>query len=87
MTSDPSEIARLLQAFQQGHLDLQQTLQQLTVPATAHTPDAAVDLDREHRCGYPEVVYSPGKTPEAIVEIFRALITHQQDCLATRVSP
>ncbi|MES2790895.1 MAG: nickel pincer cofactor biosynthesis protein LarB [Planctomycetota bacterium] len=88
MTSlDHSELARLLLAFQQGQLDLQQTLQQLTDPATAHTPDAAVDLDRRTRCGYPEVVYSPGKTSEAIVEIFRTLQMHQQDCLATRVSP
>ncbi len=88
MTSlDQSELVRLLLAFQQGQLDLQQTLQQLTAPATAHTPDAAVDLDRRQRCGYPEVVYSPGKTPAAIVEIFRALQAHQQDCLATRVSP
>ncbi len=88
MTSpDQSELVRLLLAFQQGQLDLQQTVQQLTAPATAHTLDAAVDLDRRKRCGYPEVVYSPGKTPEAIVEIFRTLKTHQQDCLATRVAP
>lgn len=86
-SSEPSEIAGLLLAFQQGQLDLQQTLQLLTAPVTAHTPDAAVDLDRRQRCGYPEVVYGPGKTPAAIVEIFRALQTHQQDCLATRISP
>lgn len=84
---DHSELVRLLTAFQQGQVDLQQVVQQLATPPTAHTPDAAVDLDRHARCGFPEVVYSPGKTPEAIVDIFRVLLTHGQDCLATRVSP
>ena len=74
-------------AFQQGQLDLQHVVRQLTHSPTAHTPDAAVDLDRRSRCGYPEVVYGPGKTPEAIVEIFAALLAHGQDCLATRITP
>lgn len=88
MTSpDPSELVRLLTAFQQGQVDLQHVVQELSHPPTAHTADAAVDLDRHRRCGYPEVVYSPGKTSDAIVEIFRALLAHGQDCLATRVSP
>lgn len=85
--ADSSELIRMLQAFQGGQVDLEQMLRHLSGPATAHTPDAAVDLDRHRRCGYPEVVYSPGKTPVAIVEIFRAQLAHGQDCFATRVSP
>ena len=85
--ADSSELVRMLQAFQGGHVDLEQMLRHLSGLATAHTPDAAVDLDRHRRCGYPEVVYSPGKTPAAIVDIFRALLLHGQDCFATRVSP
>ena len=84
---DPSELVRMLLAFQQGQLDLQHVVRQLTHSPTAHTPDAAVDLDRRARCGYPEVVYGPGKTPQAIVEIFAALLAHGQDCLATRIAP
>lgn len=87
MTSpDPSELVRLLLAFQQGQIDLQHVMQELSHSPTAHTSDAAIDVDRHRRCGYPEVVYSPGKTSEAIVDIFRALLAHGQDCLATRVS-
>lgn len=87
MTSpDNSELLQLLLAFQQGRVDVDHVLQRIVPPLTADTPDAAVDLDRHRRCGYPEVVYSPGKTPEAIVEIFRMLIAHGQDCFATRVS-
>ncbi|MFO1095183.1 MAG: hypothetical protein U0992_18045 [Planctomycetaceae bacterium] len=33
---------------------------QATVPRTALTPDASIDLDRARRCGYPEVVFAQG---------------------------
>jgi NCAIR mutase (PurE)-related protein len=47
---------------------------------------AQVDLDRQRRCGFPEVIYAPGKTVTALVEIFRRLAEHGQPPLATRVS-
>ena len=28
-----------------------------------------LDFDRESRCGFAEVVYGPGKTPEVLCEI------------------
>ena len=52
---------------------------------TAELESARVDLDRLARCGYPEVIYSEGKTVESVVEIFEALSEAGQDCLATRV--
>jgi len=54
--------------------------------ATAHTPEACVDLGRLERCGFPEVVYGRGKTPEAIVGVFEALTAANQACLATLVN-
>lgn len=51
----------------------------------AVTPEACVDLGRADRCGYPEVVYGRGKTPEAIVRVFEVLSAAGQPCLATRV--
>jgi NCAIR mutase (PurE)-related protein len=53
---------------------------------THQTGAAAVDLDRQHRCGFPEVVFCEGKTAAAIGEIFDALIHAGQDCLGTRTS-
>ncbi len=47
---------------------------------------AHIDLDRSHRCGYPEVIYAEGKTPDAIIDIFRLQIENGIDCFATRVS-
>ena len=47
---------------------------------------AQVDLDRHRRCGFPEVVFSQGKSVEAIAKIFRAQLDHGIDVLATRMS-
>lgn len=48
---------------------------------------ALVDLGRQTRCGFPEVVYGPGKPPEVVVAVFEELLKAGQPCLATRVSP
>ena len=53
---------------------------------TAQTAEACVDLGRAERCGFPEVVYGRGKTPEAIVGVFEALTAAGQACLATLVN-
>jgi len=53
--------------------------------AVASTPEACVDLGRAQRCGFPEVVYGSGKTPQAVVGVFDALLAAGQSCLATRV--
>lgn len=48
--------------------------------------DLRIDLDRAKRCGFPEVVYSEGKSPEVVVKAFQTLYNANQNCLATRVS-
>src|SRR3954471_11400909 len=52
---------------------------------SAQLPAATVDLDRRRRCGYPEVIFGPGKTIEQICQIARALIEHGERVLATRL--
>lgn len=54
-------------------------------PHTAHTAGAAVDVDRLRRCGMPEAVYGPGKSPELIASIGEKLSAAGQDLLVTRV--
>lgn len=58
----------------------------VTVPDTAITDSARVDLDRQRRCGFPEVVYCEGKSVEAVEQIFAALVAAGQDAFATRAS-
>src|SRR5947207_1711302 len=55
-------------------------------PATiADVGVAQVDLDRQRRCGFPEVVFGQGKPPESIEKIFAALLASGEDAFATRV--
>jgi pyridinium-3,5-biscarboxylic acid mononucleotide synthase len=46
-----------------------------------------LDLDRKRRCGFPEVVFGPGKTIEQLREIVAALNENNQPVLATRIEP
>ena len=46
---------------------------------------ATIDLDRRRRCGFPEVVFGPGKTIEQLRAIVTALIEHGEPVLATRI--
>ena len=83
-----SDLIELLQQFQRGAIDQSAVLARWRepTPATGATAAAQVDLDRLRRCGYPEVVYSPGKTSAAIADVFHMLLSHHQSCFATRVS-
>jgi NCAIR mutase (PurE)-related protein len=45
---------------------------------------ARVDTDRRRRCGFPEVIYGHGKTPEEVVAIGRTILTHDPVLLVSR---
>lgn len=47
---------------------------------------AKIDHHRHLRVGMPEVVFSPGKTPAQVTEIFKRLAKHSPNVLATRAS-
>lgn len=46
-----------------------------------------LDLDRQARCGFPEVIFAEGKSVQTVVEVFSRLQEAGQEALATRVSP
>lgn len=84
-----ANLSDLLARFQRGEIDADAAVTQLlehSTPTVGQTPAAQVDLDRARRCGYPEVVFAPGKTTAAIADVFRMQLAHCQNCLATRVS-
>ena len=58
----------------------------MTTPATAITESARVDLDRQRRCGFPEVIFCEGKTADSVTEIFGALVEAGQAAFGTRAS-
>jgi NCAIR mutase (PurE)-related protein len=47
---------------------------------------ARVDTDRTRRCGFPEVIYCAGKTPEQVAAISRIILEKGSVLLATRAS-
>ena len=47
---------------------------------------ARVDVGRRDRCGFPEVIFGPGKTPEDVVSIARMIVDRHGVLLVTRVS-
>jgi NCAIR mutase (PurE)-related protein len=54
-------------------------------PATAELGDVTLDLDRQRRCGFSEVVFGQSKSVETLIRIFRCLLDEGQSVLATRV--
>ncbi len=47
---------------------------------------ARLDMDRHRRCGLPEVVYCPGKTPAQVASIMRTLARTARHAFATRAT-
>jgi NCAIR mutase (PurE)-related protein len=80
------DIKTLAGLLQTGKLSIDQFVGKLSNSGIADVGDAQVDLDRHRRCGFPEVVYSQGKTVEAIEKIFHTLVESRVDVLATRMS-
>lgn len=46
-----------------------------------------VDLERQSRCGFPEVIFGEGKSTELILKILQAQQQAGQDSLVTRIRP
>lgn len=51
------------------------------------SPHCVPDVERERRIGFPEVIYSPGKTDEQLRTVARALFAAHPNVLATRATP
>ena len=61
---------RLLDQVAAGDLAPEAALEALSaMPPTAAMEFATIDHHREWRCGHPEIVYGPGKTPEQTARI------------------
>ncbi len=80
------DLRQLLEEVQAGRLDVAAALDRLGSAPVAELPFAHVDLHRQDRCGFPEVIFCQGKTCEWVAEVVRKLIEAGQNCLATRVS-
>ena len=84
------DLEKILKLVQAGDLDVEEAKKQIikeggSGPANLDLGFAQLDIDREKRTGFPEVIFGEGKTPEQIEAIFLRLMEHTDRVLATRV--
>jgi pyridinium-3,5-biscarboxylic acid mononucleotide synthase len=80
-----TELRELLEQVHTSKLPVDAALR-LLAPAEADLGFAHVDLQRQGRCGFPEVIFCEGKTNQWVEAVVAKLADASQDCLATRVS-
>lgn len=86
---DAHDLTQLFEAVRRGTLTSAEATRRVrwSQPVGEPGPFAKVDLHRKLRCGFPEVIFGQGKTPEQIAAILRTLRDHGEGGLATRVGP
>jgi len=84
-TMDPKSILLLLESVRDGDIDPGEALEELRMLPYEDLGFAKVDHHRNLRTGFPEVIYSSGKTPEQVARIVQAILDRGASVLlATR---
>lgn len=81
------EALAFLAEIRSGKLSDAEAISKLESSSFAELNYAKVDLHRESRQGFPEVILGSGKTPEQIIGIAKSLRNAGQSVLVTRISP
>jgi len=84
---DRAALRRLLDDVAAGRVDIDAALQRLETFPFEDLGFARLDHQRALRCGFPEVVFGQGKTPEQIEQLFSRLAATDNNVLATRIAP
>lgn len=82
----PDEVKSLAQQLLSGHVALDDFVAKLSAAKSAELGEVTLDLDRQRRCGFPEVVYGEGKTLATLEKTFQRLLAEQMPVFATRIS-
>lgn len=86
-----TELEQLLELVKSGEVSVEEANLQLTKRISENQSRvedlgyAQLDIDREQRTGFPEVIFGEGKTTEQLISIFQKLSQHSDRVLATRV--
>jgi len=81
---DIGDLKDLLSRVRKGKVSLEEALRHLKDLPYKDIGFARVDSHRALRCGFPEVIFCQGKTPQQVVAIARQIIKGKGDLLATR---
>jgi len=76
-------LREILLGVERGELSADQALQRLRPGSDLGF--AVVDHQRESRCGFPEVIFCPGKEPAQVLEIARTILERSSRVVMTRV--
>ncbi len=83
---DVNEARLLLESIRDKKIDIAEGVSRLQTMSYADLGCAKLDINRERRVGYPEVIYCPGKTTEQVKTIVRAMLSLDSNILATRAT-
>ena len=84
---DKKQLHKLAQQLRDGQLSLDDFTGRLASSDIADVGHTQVDLDRNRRCGLPEVIFAEGKSIEVLCRIVAAMREYGIDVFATRMSP
>jgi NCAIR mutase (PurE)-related protein len=82
----PESLKKLLEMVKSGKVDVAEAMNKLRAMPFTDIGFAKLDTHRNIRRGCPEVIYCEGKTISQIKGIFRELVKHQDNIIATRAS-
>ena len=80
------DIRKLLESIKNNEIAVEDAMQVIEDLPFKDLGFAMIDNHREIRVGYPEVIYSEGKTVEQMTEIVKFMLTKDNNILATRAS-
>jgi hypothetical protein len=83
---DENTLRKLLEEVRDRGLSPEQALSRLRHLPYEDIGFAKIDHHRSLRVGMPEVIYSAGKTPEQVADIFTRMAAHGRNVLATRAN-
>jgi hypothetical protein len=79
-------LRELLEDVRQGRCDTDEAVRRMRLLPFESVGFATLDHHRSLRCGFPEVIFCPGKTGQQVREIFLRLAAAGSNVLATRAS-
>jgi len=83
---DNNNIKNILTKIKKGDLTIEKALQHFKDLPYKDLEFAKVDTHRTIRCGFPEVIFCAGKTPDQVLKIASQIIKNGADLLATRAN-
>jgi len=86
ISMDKEKLQKILQEVKDGVIDITEAVEKLKILPFQDIGYAKIDLHREIRKGFPEVIFCEGKTPDQVKGIVEKLLKHHKTVMATRVN-